>query len=57
MRVTQGICGVRMLLCHEGIKNRPWAALDVEYTYDRTGTLWEGRYKATLLDSEQYHTF
>ena len=24
------------------------------YTYDRTGTLWEGRYKATLLDSEQY---
>ena len=22
------------------------------YTYDRTGTLWEGRYKATLLDSE-----
>ena len=24
------------------------------YHYDRTGTLWEGRYKATLLDSEQY---
>jgi putative transposase len=24
------------------------------YTYERTGTLWEGRYKATLLDSEQY---
>ena len=24
------------------------------YKYDRTGTLWEGRYKATLLDSEQY---
>ncbi len=24
------------------------------YTYDRTGTLWEGRYKATLLDSEAY---
>ncbi len=24
------------------------------YTYDRTGTLWEGRYKATLIDSEQY---
>ncbi len=24
------------------------------YQYDRTGTLWEGRYKATLLDSEQY---
>lgn len=24
------------------------------YTYDRTGTLWEGRYRATLLDSEQY---
>jgi len=24
------------------------------YTYDRSGTLWEGRYKATLLDSEQY---
>jgi len=22
--------------------------------YDRTGTLWEGRYKATLIDSEQY---
>ncbi len=24
------------------------------YTYCRTGTLWEGRYKATLIDSEQY---
>lgn len=24
------------------------------YTYDRTGTLWEGRYKATLIDSERY---
>ncbi|MCH9698061.1 MAG: transposase [Gammaproteobacteria bacterium] len=24
------------------------------FQYDRTGTLWEGRYKATLLDSEQY---
>lgn len=23
-------------------------------TYDRTGTLWEGRYKATLIDSECY---
>ena len=22
------------------------------YTYERTGTLWEGRYKATLIDSE-----
>ena len=24
------------------------------YTYKRTGTLWEGRYKATLLDTERY---
>ncbi|OIP99449.1 MAG: transposase [Zetaproteobacteria bacterium CG2_30_46_52] len=24
------------------------------YRYKRTGTLWEGRYKATLLDSETY---
>ncbi len=24
------------------------------YTYKRTGTLWEGRYKATLIDSEYY---
>ncbi len=24
------------------------------YTQKRTGTLWEGRYKATLIDSEQY---
>lgn len=23
-------------------------------TYQRTGTLWEGRYKATLIDSEAY---
>jgi putative transposase len=23
-------------------------------TYKRTGTLWEGRYKATIIDSEQY---
>lgn len=24
------------------------------YHYERTGTLWEGRYKATLIDSEAY---
>ncbi|MFT6388627.1 MAG: putative transposase [Cellvibrionaceae bacterium] len=24
------------------------------YTYRRTGTLWEGRYKASLIDSERY---
>lgn len=24
------------------------------HTYDRTGTLWEGRYKATLIDTEAY---
>ena len=24
------------------------------YRYRRTGTLWEGRYKATLIDSERY---
>jgi len=24
------------------------------YTYRRTGTLWEGRYKATLIDTERY---
>ncbi len=24
------------------------------YTYHRTGTLWEGRYRATVVDSEQY---
>jgi putative transposase len=24
------------------------------YSYRRTGTLWEGRYKATLIDSEAY---
>jgi putative transposase len=24
------------------------------YCYKRTGTLWEGRYKATLIDSETY---
>jgi putative transposase len=24
------------------------------YTYKRTGTLWEGRYKATVIDSEKY---
>jgi putative transposase len=24
------------------------------YCYRRTGTLWEGRYRATLIDSEQY---
>ena len=23
-------------------------------TYKRTGTLWEGRYRATVVDSEQY---
>ena len=23
------------------------------YSYKRTGTLWEGRYKATLIDSDQ----
>ena len=24
------------------------------YTYNRTGTLWEGRYKASLIDSDTY---
>jgi putative transposase len=24
------------------------------FCYQRTGTLWEGRYKATLIDSEAY---
>ena len=24
------------------------------FTYSRTGTLWEGRYKATVVDSEAY---
>jgi putative transposase len=24
------------------------------FKYQRTGTLWEGRYKAALLDSESY---
>lgn len=24
------------------------------YYYERTGTLWEGRYKATLIDSDRY---
>ncbi len=24
------------------------------YIYDRTGTLWEGRYKASLIDSDHY---
>lgn len=24
------------------------------FTYQRTGTLWEGRYKSTLIDSERY---
>ena len=26
----------------------------VNKTYQRTGTLWEGRYKSTLVDSEYY---
>jgi len=27
----------------------------INQTYQRTGTLWEGRYKSTLVDSEHYH--
>ena len=26
----------------------------INQTYRRTGTLWEGRYKAALIDSENY---
>ena len=26
----------------------------INYTYERTGTLWEGRYKSTLVDSDDY---
>ncbi len=26
----------------------------INHTYHRTGTLWEGRYKASLVDSERY---
>ena len=24
------------------------------FSYERTGTLWEGRYKSTIVDSESY---
>ena len=27
----------------------------INYTYERTGTLWEGRYKSTLVDSNYYY--
>lgn len=26
----------------------------INHTYKRTGTLWEGRYKSSLIDSEKY---
>jgi putative transposase len=26
----------------------------VNHTYGRTGTLWEGRYKASLIEEERY---
>jgi putative transposase len=26
----------------------------INHTYRRTGTLWEGRYKASLIDSDAY---
>ena len=26
----------------------------INQTYDRSGTLWEGRYKSTLVDSDNY---
>ncbi|MFZ0257283.1 MAG: transposase [Gammaproteobacteria bacterium] len=26
----------------------------INFTYERTGTLWEGRYRSTLIDSERY---
>jgi REP-associated tyrosine transposase len=26
----------------------------INHTYQRTATLWEGRYKASLIDSETY---
>jgi hypothetical protein len=26
----------------------------INHTYQRTGTLWEGRYKDSLIDSETY---
>ncbi|MDX8396554.1 MAG: transposase [Mariprofundaceae bacterium] len=26
----------------------------VNHTYDRTGTLWEGRYKSSLIDADEY---
>ena len=28
--------------------------MHINKTYQRTGTLWEGRYKSTLVDSEKY---
>jgi len=27
----------------------------INKTYNRSGTLWEGRYKSTLVDSENYY--
>jgi putative transposase len=31
-----------------------WGAITFSYTYHRTGTLQEGRYKATLIDFEAF---
>ena len=32
----------------------PYYVQYYNYCYRRTGTLWEGRYKATIIDSEAY---
>jgi putative transposase len=43
----EGVSGVMQAVGRRYVRN-------FNDTYGRTGTLWEGRYRATLVDTERY---
>ena len=54
--IAGGLCGLLMVMVR-GQVMQTLGRYYVQYfncTYKRTGILWEGRYRATMLDSEQY---
>jgi len=46
----EDVTGVSRMMQYVGRYYVPY----INHTYDRTGTLWEGRYKSSLIDAEDY---
>jgi len=46
----EDVTGISRMMQHVGRYYVPY----INRTYDRSGTLWEGRYKSSLIDAEDY---